>query len=72
MKYISVSLVYITFFILIGFAIYYTQHAGCLVALIFLPSINVQCDCTCSNHSHLEEEEEEEEDEDGMAEEDGK
>ncbi len=72
MKHISVSLIYITFFVLIGFAIYYTHHPGCLVALIFLPSINVQCDCVCADRFHIEDEDDEISEEDEMDKEDGK
>ena len=34
----SVSLVYLGFFMLIGFAIYITQSSWCLLGLVFTPS----------------------------------
>ena len=39
MKYFSIAIIYTCFFILIGFATYYTKSANCLWALIFMPSI---------------------------------
>jgi hypothetical protein len=39
MKYLGISLIYLGFFGLIGTAIYFTQNANCLWALILTPSI---------------------------------
>jgi len=39
MKYLGVSLIYLGFFGIIGTALYITQNANCLWALLLTPSI---------------------------------
>jgi hypothetical protein len=39
MKYLAIGLIYLGFFGLIGTAIYFTQNANCLWALILTPSL---------------------------------
>jgi hypothetical protein len=41
MKYLGISLIYLGFFALIGTAVYYTQSAMCLWALLLTPTINI-------------------------------
>jgi hypothetical protein len=42
MKYLGFSLIYLGFFGLIGTAIYFTQSAMCLWALILTPSLKIK------------------------------
>jgi hypothetical protein len=42
MKYLGLSLIYLGFFGLIGTAIYFTQSAMCLWALILTPSLKIK------------------------------
>ena len=42
MKYLGFSLIYLGFFGLIGTAIYFTQNAHCLWALILTPSLKIK------------------------------
>jgi hypothetical protein len=42
MKYLGISLIYLGFFGLIGTALYITQNANCLWALLLTPSINTE------------------------------
>lgn len=42
MKHLNVSLVYLGFFALIGSAVYFTNSAYCLWALLIAPAINVK------------------------------
>jgi hypothetical protein len=37
MKYLSISIIYVAFFGVIGFATYYTNNANCLWALLLMP-----------------------------------
>jgi hypothetical protein len=41
MKYLGISLIYLGFFALIGVAVYYTQSAMCLWALLLTPSLKM-------------------------------
>jgi hypothetical protein len=42
MKYLGFSLIYLGFFGLIGTAIYFTQSAMCLWALLLTPSLKIK------------------------------
>jgi hypothetical protein len=42
MKYLGFSLIYLGFFGLIGAAVYYTQSAMCLWALLLTPSLKMK------------------------------
>jgi hypothetical protein len=41
MKHLDISLVYLGFFTLIGAAIYFTNSAYCLWALVLMPAISI-------------------------------
>jgi len=42
MKYLGISLIYLGFFSLIGTAVYFTQSATCLLALLLTPSLKMK------------------------------
>ena len=42
MKWLAVSLIYIAFFALIGFAVYYTKSEWALLGLLFAPSFKTK------------------------------
>jgi hypothetical protein len=42
MKYLGISLIYLGFFGLVGTALYITQNAICLLALIFTPNLKMK------------------------------
>lgn len=42
MKYISIALVYLGFFALIGLATWFTKSAWCLLALVLVPRFEIE------------------------------
>lgn len=44
MKYLSIALIYIAFFSLIGFSLWWTKNLWVLLGLIFIPQLEIKDD----------------------------